>query len=175
MTTETSPCNWLMELHSKLWDRQDLRPSLFREVEITVELYHTLLERLTEIHPDRDTPNYDARASKVLSAKLQCLQPFTSPSLGEQPPRSDNELVETKGDKDSGESDVVDAELNSFLPTTIRFLDLSSLELKYPPPRLPLPLFLRRDYDVVSRMIEEGPKTSTGSVVVSGQPGTGEA
>src|SRR5271170_4535457 len=91
MTTEPE---WLVELHSKLWNRQDLRPDLFREVAITVELYHTFLERLKELHPDRDTPNYNATATEVLSTKLRSLASFISLSLSEQLPRSGNDPVE---------------------------------------------------------------------------------
>jgi len=159
-----------VELHSRLWDRQDLRTTLFRKVEVTARHYHALQKRLEELYPDRHSPDY-VSADDILTVKLEFLQSITYPSSSKQPPQSDNELGETEDDKDSGENDV---ELHSFLPATIRFLDLSSLELENPPPRLPLPLLLRQDYDVISGLIEQRPKNSSGSVVVSGQPGTGK-
>ena len=58
-------------------------------------------------------------------------------------------------------------------PFTLRFLDLSGLSLKKVPKRLPSPLFLRQEYDDITALIENGPQTKD-SVVVSGQPGTGE-
>ena len=68
---------------------------------------------------------------------------------------------------------VDDSDINSFLPFTLRFLDLSTLDLKEEVPgHVPLPLFFRQEYDDISALIEKGPKN--GSVIVSGQPGTGE-
>jgi hypothetical protein len=152
---------WLLELHEKLWKREDLRPNLFRKVDVTIERYNALVQRLQELHPNRALQHYDASASNVLTVKLECLQSVPSTSPDNQPPRSDN--------------DAIDSELYSFLPNTMRFLDLSHLRLKSPPPRLPLPLLIRDDYDVISGMIDKRSKSSTGSVVVSGQPGTGKA
>ena len=43
------------------------------------------------------------------------------------------------------------------------------------PTRLPLPLFLRQEYDHISALIETRPRNGQGSVVITGQPGTGEA
>jgi hypothetical protein len=37
-----------------------------------------------------------------------------------------------------------------------------------------LPLFLHQDNDDISVLIEKEPRSKQGSVVVSGQPGTGE-
>jgi hypothetical protein len=42
------------------------------------------------------------------------------------------------------------------------------------PRRLPLPLLLRQEYKDISELIKKRPQNSGGSVIVSGQPGTGE-
>ena len=63
--------------------------------------------------------------------------------------------------------------INSLFPFTLKYLDLTTLALKYVPPRLPSPLFLRQEYDDISALIWDKPE-NTQSVIVSGQPGTGE-
>jgi len=60
---------------------------------------------------------------------------------------------------------------SKIFPFTLRFLDLSTLNLKNVPERLPPLLLLRQEYDDITALI--GPHTED-SVVVSGQPGTGE-
>jgi nitrate reductase assembly molybdenum cofactor insertion protein NarJ len=47
-----------------------------------------------------------------------------------------------------------DTELGSFLPATLEFLGLQNQ-----PHRLPLPLFLRQEYSLISQLLEERPKT----------------
>jgi hypothetical protein len=53
-------------------------------------------------------------------------------------------------------------------------LDLSSLKLKKPPPRIPVPLIILQEYRIITDMLNKLPEGNEGSVVVSGQPGTGE-
>ena len=68
------------------------------------------------------------------------------------------------------------SETNTIFPSTLRFLDLSILGLKaHTSDRLPLPLLLRKEYDYISTLIENEPRNRHGSVLVSGQNGTGEA
>jgi hypothetical protein len=162
---------WLVELHSKLWTCGNLRHKLFRKTNITVEDYHALQQDLSKLYPDRDTANYIS--NNVLSTKLQFLQSreSTTSSLSRQPPHSHTELGETD---DVGQSEDIDAELSSFLPATVEFLDLTPLQLLHPPPRLPLPLFRRHEYEIISEIITERGSGSGGSVLISGQPGTGE-
>jgi hypothetical protein len=50
---------WLEEVHSKIWNRKDLRPQLFRNVDVTQAHYAALQKRLKELHSDRDSPDYD--------------------------------------------------------------------------------------------------------------------
>jgi hypothetical protein len=171
---------WLVEVHSKIWDRQDLSSELYHKVEVTVAHYDALQERLRKLHPDRDSSNYIAGANDVLSIKLEILQAYqpipasaSSPSV--QGAHSGNEQILGKNDEDlEEESDGNDTELSSFLPATLDFLDLSSLGLQNEPRRLPLPLLLRQEYSLISQLIEERPTSSSGCVIVSGQPGTGE-
>ena len=40
--------------------------------------------------------------------------------------------------------------------------------------RLPSPLLLREEYDYISELVKSRPQNSGGSVIVSGQPGTGQ-
>ena len=42
---------WLKEVHSMIWNREDLRPQLFRKVKVTQEEYFALKTRLKELHP----------------------------------------------------------------------------------------------------------------------------
>ncbi len=65
---------------------------------------------------------------------------------------------------------------DTIFPSTFRFLDLSTLGLKARVSQrfLPLPLLLRPEYDYITRLIKKEPVNGQGSVIVSGQPGTGE-
>lgn len=164
---------WLYEVHSKIWGRQDLQSKIFRKVEVTAAHYDALQKRLREQHPDRNLPNYNASRNKVLSIKLEILNQTIPASV--QRAHSCNEQILVQNDEDLEESDGNDdTEFTSFLPATFKFLDLSSLELQDVPTRLPLPLFIREEYSLISQLLQELPESSNGSAIVSGQPGTGE-
>jgi hypothetical protein len=112
-------------------------------------------ERLKEQNPDRDLPEYDGRKWDVESIKLDFLRSLTP-------------LVDDDDDPEASNED--DFDINSFFPVTLSFLHLSALGPKAKGQnRLPLPLFLRREYHHISAMIED----EEGPVIVSGQPGTG--
>ncbi len=170
---------WLAEVHSKVWDREGLKPQLFRKVKVTREDYAELQERLKEVHPNRDSPySHDpVNTADVEHVKLDFLRSLTpaedsSPQhlLPPQHPDANDNLV---GDDDDSEEDGV---TNRLFPSILRFLDLSTLNLKelIPPYLLPLPLLLRQEYDDISELIKKRPQDSRGSVIISGQPGTGE-
>jgi hypothetical protein len=53
-------------------------------------------------------------------------------------------------------------------------MDLSSLKLKKLPLRMPMPLLIRQEYSIITNLLNKLPEGYAGSVVVSGQPGTGE-
>ena len=137
--------------------------------------YDALQERLKNQHPHRDLPEYDATAN-VLSIKLDILRshkPITSPPpLQQKVPGNNHSQVGNDNDPEESDEDVF--EMRSLLPSSLRFLDLSSLQLKRVPPRLPLPLFLRPEYDYISKLVEKLPRSNAGCAIVSGQPGTGE-
>jgi hypothetical protein len=67
---------WLLEVHSKIWDRRDLLSELYHKVEVTVAHYDALQEHLRKLHPDRDSSDYIASANGVLSVKLDILQSY---------------------------------------------------------------------------------------------------
>jgi hypothetical protein len=67
-------CPWLKELHSKIWNNEHLKPTLFRKVEITRAQYDALQDCLNQKYPDRDTEEYDGTTHDVLSDKLDVLK-----------------------------------------------------------------------------------------------------
>jgi hypothetical protein len=162
---------WLLELHSKIWGRENLRLELFREAEITVAHYRELQKHLTELQPGRTLQNYTS--ADVQTVKLDILRSLKPPSPVPSG-RNDDETVGMEQTEDGGDSDGLDDELRSFFPATIRYLDLSSLELSNPPLRLPLPLLIRQEYDAISMLLDDLPKGNSGSEIVSGQPGIGD-
>ena len=186
---------WLREVHSKIWNRKELEPDLFRKVEVTEMHFIELRNRLELQHSDRDSPGYDGRKRNVRDVKLDILRwifPANSPrhrddnedrvddddsseaSDDDAPETSDDDARETSDD-DPKTSDDDGLEINTIFPSTLRFLDLSILGLKEClTHRLPLPLFIRQEYDHISTLIENEPRNGHGSVIVSGQSGTGE-
>ena len=170
-------------------------------MEVTQAHYAELQRRLQEEHPDRDSPEYDGFNHDVQSIKLDVLGlTFSAEALSPRHPNNNedragddegpgasneglgasNEGPEASNEDGSGfDGDglgagiVDDSDINSFFPFTLRFMDLSTLDLKEEvPEHVPLPLFFRREYDDISALIEKQPKN--GSVIVSGQPGMGE-
>lgn len=49
-----------------------------------------------------------------------------------------------------GNNDGIDDDLRSLFPVKIRYLDLSCLELQNLPTRLPLPMLIRDEYDIIT-------------------------
>ena len=145
-------------------------------------------------------PGYDGSKFGVQRVKLDILQFFTpaetlSPRLPDNNHDRGDEDVRDRGDDDHDDEDVRDRgddegedededadededvrEIQSLFPSSLRFLDLSTLGLKQKlTPRFPLPLYIRQEYEVISELINKQPQNSAGSVMVSGQPGTGES
>ena len=167
------PLPWLKELHSKIWNREDLKPTLFRKVEVTRAHYDALQDRLNRKYPDRDFEHHNDRCYDVLSDKLDILK-LTTPAEALSPRHPDNNEDRVDDDDDMEASNEDDSEINSFFPFNLSYLDLSTLELKNKSHRIPLPLFIRHEYDHISKLINKRPRNGTGSVIISGQPGTGE-
>ncbi|KAH9985077.1 hypothetical protein BJV74DRAFT_718521, partial [Russula compacta] len=169
---------WLKDFHSKIWNRMDLKPQLFRRVELTYAHYVALERRLNEQHPDRDSPDYNARKYNVLRDKLYFLRSMPpADALAPRHPDNNDDRVggDDDDDDDSGTSNEDNREIKSLFPFTLSSLDLSDLELENKVTnRLPLPLLLRQEYDYISELIDERPRNNGGSVIVSGQPGTGK-
>ena len=152
-----------MEVHSKIWNQNYLRPQLFRDVLVTQSHYDALQQRLEELHPDRFSPNYSSMAPDILSAKLDLLRSLIPAEASPQHP------------DDDVEADPEIQSLKPLFPSRLSFLDLSSLKLEQDiAKRFPLPLLLRQEYEHISELIKSKSQDSGGSVIVSGQPGTGE-
>ena len=177
---------WLEEIHSRIWSRKALERDLFRMVKVTQAHYDELEKRLNDQHPYRNLPSYNGAKSDVKSIKLDVLRSAFPEKLrhhDSNEDRVDDDDYPEASDEDGSEMHVGDPQaidedgspINMVSSFTLNFLDLSSLNLKEEPPRgLPLTIFLRREYNHISALIEERPRNGYGSVVVSGQPGTGE-
>ncbi|KAH9978410.1 hypothetical protein BJV74DRAFT_888255 [Russula compacta] len=165
---------WLKEFHLKIWNREDLKPQLFRRVELTYAHYLDLQNRLKLQHSDRDSPDYDARNHDVLRDKLDFLRSIR-PAEALSPRHPDNNDDRVGGDDDDDDNSGINEEIKSLFPFTLSYLDVSYLDLKNKvTSRLPLPLLLRQEYDYISKLIDKNPRDNSGSVIVSGQPGTGK-
>jgi len=149
MKPEVPP--WLTELHSKIWNRVDLTQTLTRTVEVTEAHYTDLQRSLNGLH----------KRTAIDLVKLNILH-----SLREAVPSLQDEV----------ESDVSEARDNHKLfPSVFKYLDLAPLGLKAEvTSRFPLPLLIREDYEDMTKLIDKEPQDNSGSVIVSGQPGTGE-
>jgi hypothetical protein len=132
---------------------------------VTQADFAALQKRLKELHSDRDSPDYDGTKYDVLSVKLDFLRSL--PSVEALSPRHAD-------DSDDPEASNED-DLESPFPFTLRFLNLSTLALKNEvTDRLPLSLLRRQEYEHISELIKNKSQNSGGSVILSGQPGTGE-
>lgn len=179
--------SWLKEVHQNIWNKERLRPTLFRKVEVTEADYTALQERLKKLHSDRDEPDYNGSKRDVLRVKLDFLHSFdqVEASRPQHPDDDDNssDSEASNEDEDSkARNEVADSEpssaddsvLKSLFPYILDFLDLSTLGLKVEvTDRLPLPLLIRQEYKDISDLIKKEPEGSGGSVIVSGQPGMG--
>jgi len=109
-------------------------------------------------------------APDILSAKLNLLQSLSPAEPSPQHPDDNDNQVD-----DDVEANPEIQSLKPLFPSRLSFLDLSSLKLEQKiMKRFPLPLLLRQEYEHISELIESKSQDSGGSVIVSGQPGTGE-
>ena len=158
---------WLLELHTKIWDRKDLWQELYHTVEITAAHYDELQARLDKLYPKRHTPEYLAGTEGVLSTKLELLRNFKSPLVTpaqEHAAHVDNEQAEYSEEEENNGGD----DPRSLFPVTLEYLDLSCLELKNMTSRMPLAVLIRKEYKILSELVNRH-----GSSIISGQPGTG--
>ena len=150
--------DWLKELHFKIWNRGDLKSELFRTVEVTRVDYGKLQHDLDQNFSGRNLPGYDGSPNDVLSYKLDILN-RAAPT---NPPHTNNDV-------DNGDDP---EDIDSLFPSTLNFLDLSTV-LKKKSHCFPLAIFVREEYNIITKLIKERPPNSRGSFIVSGQPGTG--
>ena len=68
---------WLVELHKKLWRREDLFPHIFRAVDLTKEDFIELQTILHHLNPSRNHKSYLV-AGDVLETKMNFLQSRTT-------------------------------------------------------------------------------------------------
>jgi hypothetical protein len=137
-------------------------------VVVTKAHYDELQRRLKAQHPDRDLPGYDGAAHDVRSIKLGVLR-FDSSALPQPPNNNEDQVDRGLEEGNEGVSDT-----NSLFPFSLNLLDLSTLDLKHMPQRLPYPLYVRNEYDDISKLIEGDYVNKHRSALISGQPGTGE-
>jgi hypothetical protein len=163
---------WLEEVHSHIWGKKDLTPKLFPTANVTQAHYNELQKRLKEQYPDRDTPNYRGSDHDVRNIKLDVLRMANSP----QRPNSNEDRVDVESRMDVDEPvPNNDGGSTTTFPFTFEYLDLSTLGLSNDGEnRLPWPLLIRQEYVHISRMIDATPVNRHNSLIVSGQPGTGE-
>jgi hypothetical protein len=121
-----------------------------------------LQARLDEKHPTRHSESY--KAQDVLSIKLDLLLKFTPSS---PPPVID-------WDDNDADYDDIDIELQNILPEKIAFLDLSSLDLKNRVD-ISFPLLIRKEYGVISTLIDKGINDVASSCILTGQSSVGKA
>jgi hypothetical protein len=111
-----------------------------------------LQKRLKERHPNRDPPEYDGGRHNVRRVKLDFLRSIAPLS----PRRPDKDSEDRVEDADYPASNEDGSEIDTVFPTTLSYLDLSILDLKEKVPDcLPLPLFLRQEYDHISAQIKD--------------------
>ena len=157
---------WLTDLHTNIWKRGDLKLRLFRKVKVTQVHYDALQDNLKRKYLDHDLAQYDGRSHQVLCDKLDILKPTTWKGAFSPQHIDNNEHRVDDGDDPEA--------INSLFPSTFSFLDLSTLELKEKSDCFPYVLLLREEYNYILNLIKNSAQDSTGSVIVSGQPGMGK-
>ena len=146
---------------------------------VTREHYDQLQNTLNKEYPDRNGELYDGGRNDVLCYKLDLLASLTlaspHPNDTHREDDDDDDQVDDVDDDDKPEGkSEEDSQINSFFPFTLTYLDLSILKLKFQSDRFPMPIFIREEYSIMSKLINERPQSGRGSVIVTGQPGTGE-
>ena len=130
-------------------------------MKVTRATYDTLQNRLNGKYSER-IKGYKKEWRYVLSDKLDVLNNAVTVNDDEMEP----------GNGSESESD---CEINSYLPFTLRYLDLTFLDMSNRSNRFPLPLLYRQEYDDILKIIKnKNHNAGRGSVIISGQPGTGE-
>jgi hypothetical protein len=147
---------WLRELRSRIWGGH--KTTLIRTVTVTEADYDALQKRLNGLHDDKS----------IELAKLNFLQSLSTTLA---PPNLDDEGSEEEVEND----DLGETDIHKLFPSVFRYLDLTSLGLENEvTSRFPVPMLYRQEYEDMTNLIDSGSRRSRGSVIVTGQPGTGE-
>jgi hypothetical protein len=176
---------WLAEFHRYLWNQPQREREIFLTAHLTPDHYIKLQNELDAQFPNRHTDSYEAR-SDVTTTKLGILRSAISPDAPPTDLRATTNAttvstadIESQEDE-TGEDDEIGDDLNPeftdisrFLPTRMRYLDLSMIPFSSLPLRCPLPLRIREEYDIMANILDNGLLGETGSVVLTGPPGTG--
>ena len=159
---------WLKELHSKIWGRDDLTPTLVKRVEVTRAHYDQLQDILNRKYMGRDDAEYNG-AHNDLSDKLGFLWSLPEPDdteAGDEASYKDDDM-EASDEDDNVEARIEDVEMDSshvdeyeidsFLPYSFTFSDLLPLKLTVKTGRCTFPHLLREEYGHISRLIDAYP------------------
>ena len=96
-------------------------------MEVTTAHYTTLQDRLTKLRADCASPGYNGSPHDIQNIKLSILRPDIA-SASSQPQHPDNNPDNNYDDMELSFEDI-----DSLFPSTLRFLDLSSLKLSATP------------------------------------------
>ena len=105
-------------------------------------------------------------------SKLNFLQSLIPVNVSSPRHLEDNDgRVDDGSNSEASNDSEDDPAFELLFPSTLSFLDRSSLELEENAPRrLPSPLLLRREYEDISKLIKKEHPSNGNSVIVSGQP-----
>ena len=188
-----SELEWLHELHRCLWNKPQLEEEIFCTADLTVAHWVKLQEALSAKFLERYNDSYVAADVSQIKLSVLRLSPASvSSDVGSTtanlptflPTTTSAATADTIGgqnaDDDCGEDDETPdathlefSEIERFLPTTIRYLDLSALDLSSKPDRCTFPLLIRKEYETMEKIFDRGLKGRSGSVFLTGQPGIG--
>ena len=182
------------ELHRCLWNQPQLEQKIFCTADLTLSHWIKLQEELSAAYPTRHCDSYVA-ANNVSAIKLRILRlPSLPISLDHDltTPADLQTCIPTTADATAGamsvesleddfgeEDETLDdtnpefSEIEYFLPSKIRYLDLSELPLSSVPDRCNFPLLIRDEYETMENILNVGLKGRSGSVFLTGQPGIG--
>ena len=171
----------LIELQAKLQELKKSPVSASLVQGVKSAFLRSKNELRTDTPPDREAdPDCNPRANTdiALSSIDQAMDVGKlvdlSKSEGDSPSAFSSELLEVSDDDDTSIADNVFKAAPMMFPCTIRYLNLTVLELKARP-RVPTLMQIRSEWDLTMQTIEQQfHKGVQGSIVITGQPGIGQ-
>lgn len=150
---------------------------MFRTTTLTFDDFLRLDDSLNELNTSRRSASYES--CRVFETKLQHLLSSIPTSGNTDETGKDTYEGENSEAEDeiegSGEDQDDRYDYKSHFPIDVKYLDLHSLSLHNRPQRCPSLIYIREEYEVLSRILEHKRKEGLiGSAIVSGQPGIGE-